>query len=184
MGTSIVISQSISPSNLSRLFAQTMASDSVTATSEEKTIIGAGVGSLEVPANVFSIGNSFHLDMSGQVTAANNETIEIRVKSGSILLASTGIITMSGATNSSWEMEIDFTIRRIGAATFASIASAGQFLYNKDANNSFEGEGFSVTNSTTFDTTISNTLDITVQWGSDNAANSIHSDICFLYRTF
>lgn len=184
MGTSIVISQSISPSNLSRLFAQIMASDSVTATSEEKTIIGAGVGSLEVPANVFSIGNSFHLDLSGQVTAANNETLEIRVKAGSILLADTGIITMSGATNSSWEMEVDFTIRALGTAGNASIVSSGQFIYNKDAANSFEGEGFNVTNNTTFDTTISNTLDITVQWGSNSASNSIHSDLCVLYRTF
>ena len=39
-------------------------------------------------------------------------------------------------------------------------------------------------NNTTFNTTISNTLDITVQWGAANVGNSIYSDICILNKTY
>jgi len=37
---------------------------------------------------------------------------------------------------------------------------------------------------TTVDTTISNTLDVTAQWGAASAGNNIYSDIFILNKTY
>jgi hypothetical protein len=81
-------------------------------------------------------------------------------------------------------MNIDFTVRQLGGVGVASIVSLGSFHYTKTANASVQGFAFNVVNSTTFNTTISNTLDITVQWGSNNAGNSIYSDIFILNKIY
>jgi hypothetical protein len=46
------------------------------------------------------------------------------------------------------------------------------------------GFGFISINNTTFDTTVSNTLSITVQWSSNDATNSIYSEIFILNKVF
>jgi len=166
------------------LFSQTGASPDVTGTNVETTLIDGGVGTLTVPANGFSVGDSFRAVMSGQMNVANNQTIRIRVKAGSVILADSGAQSITNITGDTWTLNIDFTIRQIGAAGVASIASVGGFHYTKTVNGTVEGFPFNTTNSTTFDTTISNTLNITVQWGSNNAGNTIHSDIFVLNKTY
>ncbi len=130
---------------------------------ETSMLSGTIIGSLTVPANILKPGDSFHARLSGLYTGANNDTIQIKLKSGATVLADSGTITLQQATARIFELEIDFTIRQIGSATTASIHTSGTYTYNRDAQQTFEGAGFSTTNSTTFDTTISNTLDITIQ---------------------
>lgn len=166
------------------LFTQTANGPIVTATITESTIIGAGVGSLTIPANAFQVGDSFRVDIMGHISAKNNDTIRIRVKAGSILLGDTGVVTMPNITSKHFDMSLNFTIRSLGAAGVASIASGGQFTYSKNASNAFEGSDFSLVNNTTFDTTISNTLNITVEWSSTSALNSIYTEILTLYKTY
>jgi uncharacterized protein (DUF697 family) len=91
---------------------------------------------------------------------------------------------MAGTTNRHWKLEVYFTVRTIGAAGVASIATGGTFMYTKNASNNFEGTNFSTENTTTFDTTISNTLSITAQWGTANAGDSIYSEIFTLNKTY
>ena len=62
--------------------------------------------------------------------------------------------------------------------------ASGRFSYNKNASNSPESIGFYNLNNTTFSTTISNTLDVTVQWNSADPLNSIYTDMFNLYRIF
>jgi len=166
------------------LFTQTANGPTVTATTTESTIIGTGVGSLTIPANAFQVGDSFRVDIMGHISAKNNDTVRIRVKAGSILLGDTGVVTMPNITNKHFDMSLNFTIRSLGAAGVASIASGGQFTYSKNASNAFEGSDFSLVNNTTFDTTISNTLNITVQWSSADPLNSIYTEILTLYKTY
>lgn len=166
------------------LFTQTANGPTVTATTTESTIIGTGIGSLTIPANAFQVGDSFRVDVMGHISAKNNDTVRIRVKAGSILLGDTGVVTMPNITNKHFDMSLNFTIRSLGAAGVASIASGGQFTYSKNASNAFEGSDFSLVNNTTFDTTISNTLNITVQWSSTSALNSIYTEILTLYKTY
>ena len=166
------------------LFAQTANSIPVTGTTTETTLINGGVGTLSVPANGFTVGDSFVAVMAGILNAANNQTIRIRVKTGSVVLLDSGLQNITNITNNVFSLNINFTIRQLGAATVASIVSLGTFHYVKTVNGVIEGFSFNVVNNTTFDTTISNTLDITVEWGSNNVGNSIYSDIFILNKIY
>jgi len=166
------------------LYVQTASSTPVTNTIVETSLLDGGVGSLTVPANGFNVGDSFRAVLTGHISSVNNHTLRIRVKSGSVLLADTGALTLFASTNKHWKLDINFTIRQIGGAGVASIASGGSFSYNKNSNDAFEGVNFSVENATTFNTTISNTLVITAQWGTANTGDSIYSDIFVLNKVY
>lgn len=166
------------------LYTQTSSSTPVTNTTTESSLLDGGVGTLSVPANGFQVGDSFHAIGTGHISAANNHTLRIRIKSGSVVLADTGTITMSGATNKHWKLEIFFTIRTLGASGVASIVTAGTFMYTKDASTAFEGANFSTETSTGFDTTVNNTLVVTAQWGTASTNDSIYSEIFTLTKTY
>jgi len=184
MKTLIQIVPDIIPATNYGLFAQTANSTPITGTNVETSLINGGVGTLSVPANGFAVGDSFTTILGGVLTAANNQTIRVKVKTGSVILLDSGIQPITNITNDVFSLDINFTIRQLGAATVASIVSLGTFHYVKTVNGVTEGFAFNVVNNTTFDTTIPNTLDITVQWGSNNAGNSIYSDIFILNKVY
>lgn len=166
------------------LFAQITDSIPVTNTDVETSIIDGGVGTLIVPANSFNIGDSFVASLGGHISSLNNSDLQIRIKSGSVILGDTGLINMPQCSGNHFDLQVRFTIRAIGGAGVASIASFGQFTYSKDASNAFEGSDFSIINNTTFNTTISNTLDITAQWAAADAANSIYTESFILTKIY
>lgn len=166
------------------LYTQTASSTPVTNTTTETSLLDGGVGTLTVPANGFKVGDSFHVILTGHVSSVNNHTLHIRIKTDGVVLADTGVITMAGATGRHWKLEIYFTIRTLGASGVASIATGGTFMYTKNASTNFEGTNFSTETITGFDTTISNTLSITAQWGSVDTGDSIYSEIFTLNKTF
>ena len=166
------------------LFAQTANSTIITNTTVETSLINGGVGTLTVPANGFSVGDSFRAVFGGLLTATNNQTIRVRVKAGSVILLDSGAQPITNITNNVFTFNVDFTIRQLGAAGVASIVTLGGFHYTKTVNGVVEGFAFNSVNSTTFNTTISNTLDVTVQWGAASTGNSIYSDIFILNKTY
>lgn len=166
------------------LFNQTGSSTPITNTTNETSLLDGGVGTLNIPANGFKKGDAFHAILTGHISAVNNNTLRIKVKSDSVILADTGILTIAGTTDKDWELEIYFSINEIGGAGVASIGTGGNFNYVKDAGGALEGTIFSFVNNTTFNTTISNTLAITAQWGAANVGNNIYSEICTLNKTF
>jgi hypothetical protein len=166
------------------LFAQTANSTPVAGTTVETTLINGGVGTLSVPANGFSVGDSFRGDFGGVLNSANNQTIRIRIKSGSVIFVDSGLQNITNITNNVWSLSLDFTVRQIGPAGTASIVTLATFNYAKTVNGTVEGFSFNSINNTTFNTTINNTLDVTVQWGSNNAGNSIYSDIFVLNKIY
>lgn len=172
------------PSTNYGVFAQTTDSIPITATTTEGTLIDGGVGTLTVPPNGFSLGDSFQATLGGIMSAKNNDTIRIRVKSGIVVLADSGLLTLPTISNQVWSLTLMFTIRALGAAGVAIITTTGEFLILKKASGSQEGFGFNSTNNSTFNTTISNTLNITVQWSSNSALNSIYSDIFVLNKIY
>ena len=166
------------------LFAQTANSTPITNTTVETSLINGGVGSLSVPANAFKVGDSFRVVTAGVLNTANNQTIRIRVKAGSIVLLDSLAQNITNITNDVFSLNVDFTVRQLGAAGVASIVTLGTFHYAKTSNATVQGFAFNVVNNTTFNTTISNTLNITVEWGAANVGNSIYSDIFILNKTY
>jgi hypothetical protein len=162
------------------LFAQTADSVTISATTSELSILGSGVGTLTVPADSFQVGDSFHAKIGGNVSAANGESLTIRIKSGLTTLASFSA-DFTNTTSQFWELEIDFTIRTTGAT--GTLQTNGQFTYVADTSGgTYVGSGYNT--NTTIDTTSTNTLDVTVEWSSANASNSIMSDIFYLKKTY
>jgi hypothetical protein len=169
----------------SRLYTQTSSSTPVAATADEKSLLDGGLGTLTIPANGFQIGDSFNGVLIGHLSCVGTATLHIRVKTASgILLADTGVMTMNATTDKHWKLDVNFTVRQLGAPTVASIASGGLFAYTKNSGLNFEGVNFSIVNNTTFDTTVLNTLVITAQWNTNNAGNSIYSEIFTLNKTY
>ena len=166
------------------LFAQTANSTTIVNTTNELTLIDGGVGSLSVPANGFAVGDSFRVDMGGLMSAQNNNTLRIRLKTGSVVLGDSGPLTMPSITNQVWTLSVTFTVRSIGGAGIASIVTLAQFHILKLASGTQQGFAWNTINNTTFDTTISNTLNITGQWNASHNNNSIYSDIFVLNKTY
>ena len=91
--------------------------------------------------------------------------------------------SMFGSKNSSpycKQLDLNFTIRSIGSV--GSIVSYGSFGYIKNSGLNFEGSNFVTI--TPLDTTILNTIDITVEWNTNNSGNSIYSDIFVLNKIY
>lgn len=163
------------------LFSQTGNSVTVSGTTSETTILGDGIGTLSVPANGFSVGDSFQLIMGG-VLDNTNDDLTIRLKTGSVILAESGPFDLA-AGGDYFFMNAYFTIRAIGAAGVASISTLGNFQVVQ-GNTQVYGKAFQTLNNSNFDTTISNTLDITVQFSSDDPLNFIYSDLFVLNKIF
>lgn len=185
MSTHIDIDKSANfpPANYG-LFAQTATGPSVTGIAEQ-SIVGTGVGTLSVPANAFKVGDSFTCALDGIVSSLSSATIHIHVKTLSgVILADTGIVPMAATTNKPWLLNLYFTVRTLGAAGVASISSGGFYSYIRNGGGNFEGYVLSTVNSTTFDTTIDNTLVITAQWNTGSASNKIQSLNFVLNKTY
>jgi hypothetical protein len=149
------------------------------------SLIGTGVGTLSVPPNGFSVGDSFNANFGGLMSCKNNETLTIRIKSGATELSVSPTLQMPGTTNQVWLLNIAFTIRAIGPAGTASIVVLAELHVLKQASGTQQGFGWNTIKTTDFDTTILNTLDVTAQWGSNTPAqNSIYSDIFVLNKTY
>ena len=161
------------------LYAQTVQSATVTNTTTETSVIGTGVGSLTVPADTFLRGDSYHAKIGGVISAQNGDTIEIHIKTGSTVLASTGSISLSPVTALGWELELDFTIASLTAT--GSMCTNGNFAYNRDTGSL---EGFVFQDVQTIDTTIANTLDVTVTWGQAKTQDQIYSANFVLFKTY
>jgi len=164
------------------LYSQTVQSATIN-TVGEQSIVGSGVGALTVPGGFFTVGDSYHAKIGGVLNATgggSRSELIVNIKSGAIVLASTGVFDLDTATNQGWECELDFTIATIGAS--GSICTNGNFAYVKD--NDRKVSGYIFQDVQTINTTISNTLDITVEWNVLNAGDDIYSANFVLFKTY
>ena len=164
------------------LYAQTANSATINTTGEQ-TLVGTGVGTLSVPANAFSVGDSFHAKVGGKINATGGggrSEIIIRIKNGSTVLATTGVFDLDNATDQGWECELDFTIAAIGAT--GTICTNGNFAFVKD--NDRKVSGYVFQDVEPIDTTASSTLDITAEWNVLNGGDDIYSANFVLYQTY
>jgi len=162
------------------LFAQTADSTPITNTTTPGTLIGPGEGGLTVPANTFQVGDSFRGEMFGNINARNNDTITIRVKFNGLTVLTLGPVIMPAVTFRKFLIETYFTIRTIGAT--GTVLTGIKYQHESDAADKFNGHA--TTQEITFDTTVSNTLDIEVEWSAADILNSISSQTFTLTKTY
>jgi hypothetical protein len=166
------------------LYSQTSLSTPIVNTDVEASLVGAGVGSLTVPANGFRVGDSFTAKMCGRFSSLNNANLEISIKSNSNVIAAIPVLTLTASTDVVFDLIVDFTVAAVGPLGVASLHANGMFTYNKSSNSNYIGTNFLVIDNTDFDTTIINTLDITAKWGAASLSNSIQSQNFNLFRIF
>ena len=166
------------------LYAQTSLGNNVTSSSGEASLIGAGVGSLIVPANAFKVGDSFTAKMCGQLSCGNNQILHIRVRSNGVIIIDALQHTLSTTTSKYFDLVLDFTVTKLGAAGIGELFANGVFTYNKNSSNAIEGVNFGLIDSTLFSTTVSNTLSITAEWVTSNEANTIRSQNFTLTKVY
>jgi hypothetical protein len=123
--------------------------------------------------------------MGGSIsTSGGNDTLRVKVKTNSTVLADSGVQSLPNLTDEAFLLEVDFTIRKIGAATTAEILSVGIMTFQKSSSGSMEGFEFNTLENTTFDTTVSNTLEITVEWGDADPGDIIQSRYFTLTKNY
>ena len=155
-------------------------------TTTKSTLNGSSyAGTLSVPANGFSVGDSFNAYMMGHISNNNNVGLTITIETvAGVVLATTGLMTLAVSSNNHWVLDADFVIRAIGTTGTASIITAGSFAHTKSSNNNLETYNFISENTTTFNTTIANELVIKAQWGTASASNSIYSNVFILNKVY
>jgi hypothetical protein len=165
------------------LFTQTGSSETVSGTTEQ-SIIGGGIGTLGVGANQFNVGDTFQAIIAGHL-ANNNDFLQIRVKSDSIALADSGSIQYNTSGDETlMNLELNFIILQTGGTGNASILTKGLLTTVKNSNFTVNGYSFESINNTTFDTTISNTLDVTMQFNATDIQTYIYTDFFVLSKIY
>ena len=160
----------------------------LTASTTETSILPLTfIGSRQVPANAFQQGDSFSATLAGSFGSANGDDVTIRLKGGATgtTILSSVIVPLNASSASSFELDIQFSIRQTGAAGVAELVTNYAFTYNQSGGGgAFVGERNCEINTTTFDTTILNQLDITAQFSSTNANNSIQTFLSNLHKIY
>ena len=154
------------------VFVQT-ASATVANTVTETSSIGTGTGSVILPANFFTIGKTITFQMYGTIATILTPTLRIKAKLGTVVVIDTTAATLSTITGTnSYSTEGMITCRTIGAT--GTVFGQGLALYYTGITGL---AGFSSPNTvtSTIDTTVAQTLDVTITWGTASASNTITS---------
>jgi hypothetical protein len=136
----------------------------------ERPLLNQGVsyGSLMVPAGGFTAGDTYAFKFGGAITCINNTTFDLRICTnftaggggvGEADFATINVQVDGAQTLGWWEVELEFNVRAIGGVGVGAISTNGAYVYfnNTDVQ---KGYGVNVNNTTTFDTTIGNDLQV------------------------
>jgi len=138
---------------------------------EQVMIADVGVGARVVPANAFIVGGTYRVSQGGFLTCVNNAQLTIRIyggAAGTTLLGSLPTLTIPTSTNQWFGIESYFVVRALGVGGVGVISARAVYSANADNQNQIYGQSFHTINSSLFDSTTANKLQLTAQWGSQN----------------
>jgi len=149
------------------LFSQTQAV-TVANTLVETPLTGTGVGTLTLPANLFSAGKTLKMLAFGFHSTVSNAHITINVNIDGSPILTTGSVASSNGTNDVIEIRGAITCYTAGAS--GTVFAQG--FYDED-NAAAAPFGMVNTTATAFDTTVAHDLSLTAQWGTASASDTI-----------
>jgi len=138
------------------------------------TIIGTGRpgDSLTLPANILTVGKTFLFRVRGYISAKNTHTSTITFKLGGTTIVSSTGTWGTDLTDVGFETDLVFTCRSIGAT--GTIIGQGRSLISAGAGVSTVAmRALTLTAPVNIDTTVDNVIDITYQWGTASADDSV-----------
>lgn len=144
----------------------------ITNTTVETSMFDGIVGSKKIAPNYLHPGKTIRVKLNGIYSCNNGVDATVKVKLGSVTLASSTSSLTQTTTDSLFELEFMFTCRTEGVA--GTVIGQGRSIV-------YAGQGFSTATSralkmmspATVDTTIENEIDITYTWGTASPTNSI-----------
>lgn len=170
-GTSAYVSLNLGSSN-GTIFAMTTSS-SVTNSTSETDVVGTGQGTRTLPANYLQPGKTLRLKASGiySTNSTSPGVLTFKFKLGSTVIVSTASLPLvASQTNQLWSFGVALTVRSAGSSgTVFANTSFGMF----DSTNSFRTFPMTMTGATTVDTTVSQLVSITAQFGTASSNNSL-----------
>lgn len=122
-----------------------------------------------LPANFFVAGKQIRLKFLGFHSAAMTPTIRVKIKLGSTVLLDTGVVTSGNSTNALTEINGMLTCRTTGVSGTIS----GQGYYQELGGGANQFPMLQTGGPITVDTTTTQVLNVTVQWGTASAGNTI-----------
>ena len=136
----------------------------------ETSLFGAGVGSITIPLNTLQVGDVISISMSG---IYSSKAAPVGTISFAPMIGGSDITTVTGTfdasqTNQQWEAKILLSVRTIGST--GTLQAQGRFMIQGSTYNMW---GLNNTSTTTIDTTSNLNLDVTADWATANASNSI-----------
>lgn len=134
----------------------------------ETNLSGTGVGTLTLPANALAAGTTLKFTAFGLHSATGNPTIRVRIYAGATVLLDTTAVTSGNSTNAIWDLRGLVTCYTTGNT--GTVWAEGFYEETGGGTGKFE---MANTAAITLDTTTSQTLKLTVQWGTAAAGNSI-----------
>jgi hypothetical protein len=154
-------------------FIQT-ATTVVNATDAETTLIGAGTGSLVIPASAWFAGKSFRIVVrGGYSTDSNNPAyLSFTIKLGTTIIAQTGgMYVGAGKIDVPYVIRADLTCRSTGAS--GSVLAMGLLRSTSGFVNTIDNGA----SAATVNLSVNQTLNITARLNDDSAGNSISAYI-------
>lgn len=157
----------ISDKAISTIFAQT-ASKTVANTVTETTLVNTGVGNVIMPPNLLKVGKTIKIKMYAYHSSVSGATLRLKIKVGGATVIDTGAHNSHNDTNKLIKLESMITCRTAGASgTVLGQATFEEYGTTPDSN------GVVNTSTSTVDTTSALTIDVTAQWGTASASNTI-----------
>lgn len=147
------------------------ASATVANTVTETTLIGTGTGSLTLPVNFLAVAKAIEVEAWGTIATILTPTLRIKVKLGSTVVIDTTAATLLTITGTNlWNAKASIDCRTAGAS--GTVFGQGMAMYYTSVTG-LSGIASPNTTTSTVDTTATQVIDFTVQWGSASASNTI-----------
>lgn len=137
----------------------------------ETALTDGGIGSLTLPANFLTVGKSIRICGAGYHSNNNGDTLRIRIKLGSTTLLDTGAQGTVASTNDGFQIRAEITCRSTGAS--GSVMAQGEYKEYSGTPSAHDTFQLVNTSTTTINTTTSQAISITAQWGTASSGNTI-----------
>ena len=161
------------------IFSQ-IVDQTVVNTAIEATIIGGGTptSTLTVPPNFFTPGMTFRYSTGGLFrTSANNISARFRLRNSGVLFDS-GLLVFSNRVIPATPWNVEATFAYMGGTVMVT-----NFNFQYNAGN--DARGFtSQQSNNTFNATVSNTLNFTIQWSLSSADNLITTNFGIVQKIY
>ena len=161
------------------IFSQ-IVDQTVVGTAAETTIIGGGTptSTLTIPPNFFTAGMAFRYTTGGLFrTSANNISARFRLRNSGVLFDS-GLLVFSNRVILATPWNVEATFAYMGGTVMVT-----NFNFSYNAGN--DARGFtSQQSNNTFNATVSNTLNFTIQWSVSSADNLITTNFGVVQKIY